>query len=153
MITPLDDYAIHQTPEPVSRPASSIPSGADARARELEGALRVHWKAGTRHPAGGQIDMQPLAKLLTKGIGYHHPQWGHGLWKGELAVGHERYRPEELDPLRPEHVHVHQILRARMAGPDCERRDIETLETMCFGPHAPPGLHGFLDGAPAGRTT
>lgn len=144
---------------------AEIPPGVDAGARELQGALRVNWKTGTRHAAGGsiemrasdgaswQIEMQPLATLLTKGLGYQHPQWGHGLWKGELALGHERFRPDELDPLRPDHVHVHQLVRAHMSGPDRERSGVGILETMCFGPHAPSGFKEFLDGAPSKEAT
>ena len=122
--------------------------------------LQVHWKSGTRHPEGGtitmrdsdggdwRIDLQPLATMLTKGIGYQHAEWGHGLWKGELALGHERLQLAELDPLRPDHVHVQQLVRAHLRAPDGERRGVGILETMCFGPHAPSGFQGFLDGAP-----
>jgi hypothetical protein len=97
--------------------------------------------------AGWAIDLEPLAMLLTKGLGYHHPQWGHGFWKGELALGHERLRVDELDPLRPDHIHVHQLVRARLRAPDGERSGTGILETMCFGPHAPSGFREFADGA------
>lgn len=82
--------------------------------------------------------------------GYHHPEWGHGLWKGELALGHEQFRLDELDALASENVHVHQIVRAQLSGPIGERSGVGILETMCFGAHAPSGFSGFLDGAAAG---
>ena len=31
------------------------------------------------------IDLEPLICYRMKGIGYMHPEWGHGMWKGELA--------------------------------------------------------------------
>ena len=36
-----------------------------------------------------------------KGLGYGHPHWGQGMWKGELATGHEFFDPRQLDPLAP----------------------------------------------------
>ncbi len=147
--------------QPAYADPARIPPGTDPGQREMhEPALRVHWKPGTRHPAGGtitmrdgdgaawRIELQPLATMLTRGIGYQHPEWGHGLWKGELALGHERVSLAELDPLRPDNVHVHQLVRAHLQAPDGEHSGVGILETMCFGPHAPSGFRGFLDGAP-----
>ena len=147
--------------QPAYADPAQIPAGADPRQQEMhDPVLQVHWKSGTRHPEGGtitmrdsdggdwRIDLQPLATMLTKGIGYQHAEWGHGLWKGELALGHERLQLAELDPLRPDHVHVQQLVRAHLRAPDGERRGVGILETMCFGPHAPSGFQGFLDGAP-----
>lgn len=146
--------------QPAYAEPSLIPPGQDHGLREMRSAaLEVRWKPGTRHPDGGTITMQDddgatwrvemhaLATLLTKGLGYHHPEWGHGMWRGELSLGHEQLRLDGLDPLRPDHVHVHQLVRAELRAPDGERSGIGLLETMCFGPHAPSGFRGFLDGA------
>ena len=151
--------------QPAYADAAQIPPGADPGQREFAQAqLDLRWQPGTRHPDGGtlrledrdgaawRIELQPLATLLTKGLGYHHPEWGHGLWKGELALGHEAFRLDRLDPLAPENVHVHQIVRAHLAGPDGERSGVGILETMCFGAHAPSGFTGFVDGAAAGAS-
>jgi hypothetical protein len=147
--------------QPAHADPALIPSGQDPGQREMhDPALRVRWKPGTRHPQGGSIKMrdadganwsielQPMATLLTKGLGYQHPEWGHGRWKGELALGHERLCLAELDALRHDHVHVHQLVRAHLRAPDGEQTGVGILETMCFGPHAPSGFAGFLDGAP-----
>ncbi len=146
--------------QPAHADPASIPPGADPGELAMRQAwLKVRWQPGTRWPAGGTIEMddaaggrwrlelEPLATLLTKGLGYHHPEWGHGIWKGELALGHERWRIDEVQPLRPDHVHVHQLVRARLASPRGERSGIGTLETLCLGPHAPSGFAQFLDGA------
>ncbi len=147
--------------QPAYPDAAQIPAGPDPRQQELhEPSLRVRWKPGTRHPDGGtitmrdaqgadwRIELQPLATMLTRGLGYQHPDWGHGHWKGELVLGHERLRLAELDALRPDLVHVQQLVRAQLAAPDGERTGMGVLETMCFGPHAPSGFRAFLDGAP-----
>jgi hypothetical protein len=77
------------------------------------------------------------------GLGYVHPEWGHGLWKGEEAFGVEAWRPAELAPLDPRHVHVQQLCRARW-GP---REGIGVLEQLVIGPHRPSGFGSLLDGA------
>jgi hypothetical protein len=116
---------------------------------------RVHWKSGTRRAAGASIELverdgavheirlEPVLDFLMKGIGYSHPQWGHGFWKGELVIAGESWRVDEQHPLDPAHIHVHQLVRARMG----DRIGVGTLETICFGRHAPSGFSGILDGA------
>ena len=47
-----------------------------------------------------------------KGIGYTHPEWGHGRWKGELAVGGESWRTADLDENALENQHIQQVVRA-----------------------------------------
>ena len=78
------------------------------------------------------------------GIGYQHPEWGHGVWKGEELLGHEEWVLGDLDPLDYKHIHVHEICRARMG----DRVGVGTLETICFGRHTPSGFQALLDGAP-----
>lgn len=151
--------------QPAYADAALIPPGADPGQRGFAQArLAVRWQPGTRHPDGAtlrledhdgapwRIEMRALATLLTKGLGYHHPEWGHGLWKGELALGHEQFSLDSVETLAPENVHVHQIVQAHLSGPEGERDGVGILETMCFGAHAPSGFAGFLDGAPAGAT-
>lgn len=147
--------------QPAYADPACIPAGRDPGETTMaQAALRVHWRPGTRHPAGGmitmrdtggadwQIELEPVGTMLTKGLGYQHPEWSHGMWKGELTLGHEQFVPADLDPLRPEHVHVHQLVRAHLRAPGGERSGVGVLETMCFGPHAPSRFRDFLDGAP-----
>ena len=117
---------------------------------------RVHWQQGTRRSRSAEfhfveqpgqeitITVEPLLAFQMKGIGYSHPQWGHGFWKGEEAIAGESWRLDEIDPLEYSHIHVHQLVRARMG----EREGVGTLETICFGRHAPSGFRSFFDGAP-----
>lgn len=142
-----------------ARPEDIPGNGPEQQTEMRSAALSVQWQPGTRHPNGGRlvltdpeghervITLTPLATFMTKGLGYHHREWGHGFWKGELALGHERWRVAELDPLTHDNVHVHQLVRARMQGPEGESEGLGILETMCFGPHAPSGFKNFLDPA------
>ena len=77
------------------------------------------------------------------GLGYLHPEWSHGLWKGEEALGGEEWKLDALDPLDPRHIHVQQLCRARMG----DREGIGLLEQLVIGPHRPAGFRSLFDGA------
>lgn len=97
-------------------------------------------RSGERH----EITLEPLLRFQMKGIGYSHPEWGHGRWKGEMAVGGESWKLDELNPLALDNLHVQQVMRARMGGEE----GIGVLEQIAIGPHAPSGFKEFIDGAP-----
>ena len=141
--------------------AESIPRGADPGLREMaEMSHRIRWRKGTRWPEGAElhfasregasfeISLEPIARFHMHGIGYQHPGWAHGCWRGELATAAESWRIDELDPQQPQNVHAHTICRARMRGDGREREGHGLVETIAFGPHAPSGFRSILDGAP-----
>jgi hypothetical protein len=116
---------------------------------------RIVWRSGTRRatsasisltPHGGTpvtVDLEPLVTFQMRGLGYLEPEWGHGMWKGELAVGGDVWTLADLDPLDPRHLHVQQVCRARMDG----REGVGVLEQLVIGPHAPSGFRSLIDGA------
>lgn len=116
---------------------------------------RIDWLPGTRFARRAelelvdtqgqtlQIELEPLLRFHVMAIGYHHPEWGHGRWKGELATGHETLAVDDLPALDHRYVHVHQLVRAQAGN----RTGYGTFETLTFGPHAPSGFAHFLDGA------
>lgn len=116
---------------------------------------RIQYHPGTRLASAAEIDLVPmqgeirtiaLEPLLTfqmKGLGYMHPEWGQGMWKGELATGHESFHTNQIDPLARENIHVQQVVRAT----DGTREGIGVLEQIVIGPYAPGGFTDFLDGA------
>jgi hypothetical protein len=91
-----------------------------------------------------EIALEPLICFRMKGIGYSHPTWGHGLWKGELALGGESWKESELDPLAFENQHIQQVVRATLPSGE---QGIGVLEQIAFGPHARYGFREFLDPA------
>lgn len=136
-------------------------SPADTSGVALASAVdhEVTWRPGTRNaqrarilvdtPQRGrwEIDLEPLLTFRMRGIGYFHPEWAHGVWKGEEAVGTERFATAEVDPLALDSLHVQQVCRAR-AG---DREGVGVLEQLVIGPHEPSGLTDLLDGAPRAR--
>jgi hypothetical protein len=91
-----------------------------------------------------EIALEPLICFRLKGIGYMHPEWGHGHWKGELAIGGESWRSDDLDPMAFENQHVQQVVRATSGS---GAKGVGVLEQICFGPHARYGFKELLDPA------
>ena len=87
--------------------------------------------------------MEPLLRFQMRGIGYAHPEWGHGWWKGELAIGHETIDPDTLDLLQVPNFHTQQVVRVT----DGSRQGIGVFEQVHMGPYAPAGMTGMTDGA------
>jgi hypothetical protein len=123
--------------------------------RMAQVAHHIDWEPGTRRarraelvlsPLRGEalrIALEPILTFQMLGIGYLHPEWGHGLWKGEAALGAERWKLADLRPLDPRHIHVQQLCRAR-CGP---HEGIGVLEQLVIGRHLPSGFHALFDGA------
>lgn len=122
---------------------------------------RIAWQTGTRRaaraeltlaPHGGQphaITLEPMLTFQMLGLGYVNPDWGHGRWHGEEAVGGAVWTLADLDPLDPSHLHVQQLCRAHMGG----RTGIGVIEQLVIGPHAPSGFGDLFDGAKEGATS
>jgi hypothetical protein len=138
---------------------AEVPDGATEH-RMATAAHRVEYHPATRLAARAEIDLvrldggvrtitlEPELRFQMKGLGYGHPRWRQGAWQGELEVGGETFDPADLDPLAPENLHVQQVVRAS----DGERSGIGVLEQVVFGPYAPAGFTGPLDGARTGRS-
>jgi hypothetical protein len=120
---------------------------------------RPWWKPGTRRAAGLELRVEdgpgrphavrwtPIATFLMRGIGYGHPEWAHGSWKGELVTQREVLDPE-ADPMLPHNLHIQSIAKARHEGPDGLAADgIGIVEQLVIGPHAPSGFVDTLDPA------
>ena len=79
-----------------------------------------------------------------RGLGYTHPEWGHGLYHGRLKVEREDIDLAAIDPLAPENLHV-QLPVHVVANDGAE--GIGVFEQLIIGPFSPLGLDQFLDGA------
>jgi hypothetical protein len=139
---------------PLLAPGADPTSSAGLEtAREV--AHRIAWQPGTRRAARAEIDLvgpegarrtvalEPILHFQMLGIGYLHPEWGHGMWKGPEAVAGESWALADCAPLDPRHLHVQSLCRARMDG----RAGVGVLEQLVIGPHAPSGFTSLLDGA------
>lgn len=119
---------------------------------------RVQWRPGTRFADHFEYDLidwdgsvhtvtlTPKYEFQMRGIGYGHPEFGHGYWKGEAVTGGERLQLPVDNPLSREHVHVQALCDATLTRSDGSvEHGIGILEQLALGPH-PSGLTGILDG-------
>jgi hypothetical protein len=118
----------------------------------------IAWRPNTRTAASFEMTMtpwtgepttvrlEPLFEFQMAGLGYLHPEWGHGVWKGELEVGGERWDLPVEHPTSPDRLHVQAIVRATTSGGLGEHVGIGILEQLAIGRHDPTGLTGLFDG-------
>lgn len=142
----------------LSGPDAPVDLVEPAGERAFDVAHDITWRPGTRRgaaasltlwPHGGEpivAELEPILDFQMLGLGYLHPEWNHGSWKGEEAVGVESWRLDELDPLALEHLHVQQLCRVRVG----DEVGSGVLEQLVIGPHEPSGFVDLLDGASAG---
>jgi hypothetical protein len=118
---------------------------------------RVTWRPGTRWADRFEYDLvdwdggistvtlEPMYEFQMRGIGYGHPQFGHGVWRGESAVDGERLTLPVANPMTRDNVHVQALSKATFRGADgTVEEGVGILEQLAFGPH-PSGLTGILD--------
>ena len=143
-ILPVYDHPdlIPGTQDPDERPVASIEETIEyvpGTRRAARAHIALVEPDGNRH----DIDLDPVLCFRMKGIGYGHPDWNHGAWRGELAIGGDRWRIDDLDPLAFENQHLQQVVLATQG----DQRGVGVLEQFCAGPHARYGFTDFLDGA------
>ena len=143
--------------------ASIVPDGwqNDAQVEMAACKADVRFQPGTRRAAGASIsltdrenrayglELEPFATFQMKGIGYGHPEWGHGAFKGDqLTMTREDIAPGELNWADVHNLHIQALSRATLTGPDGETlKGIGTFEQLFIGPHAPSGFRDILDPA------
>ena len=126
---------------------------------------RVEWRPGTRWAQRFEYDLidwrdrlhtvalEPRFEFQMSGLGYGHPEFGHGMWKGESIVSAERITLPVATPCSRQHIHVQALCDATYVGPDgSTEHGIGILEQLAIGVH-PTGLRGILDPFTPGAVT
>lgn len=119
---------------------------------------KITYKLGTRHAKEASLFLENKAGELTTidltvkwqyymlGMGYNNPEWSHGMYKGELAVGYDSFKLEDITTSSPPYHHIQAFVSARMTLPNGQTRDgVGILEQMIVGPHAPSGFKNNED--------
>lgn len=146
---------------PWNKRASLMMDGAEqgAAMHLADDRFEIDWQPGKRHASAARlfgkdatgrehlVSWKPIATFMMMGIGYSHPAWGHGGWKGEFVVEREDFRPDDLDPLAFQHLHIQAIATARHEGAGAASDGIGLVEQFVIGPHQPSGFEGLSDGA------
>lgn len=136
------------------------PDGAPGEEMAAASA-RVRFKPGSRHAAGAEIlfrhrggadsriELSTHQHFYMQGLGYGHPEWGHGLHKGPLAIGYDTVVLADVEGYYPPHLHIQAFATATLTLPDGSRHEGRgILEQLIIGPHAPSGFKDILDPAP-----
>lgn len=138
-------------------PAGSLDGAALRLASGVEHRLEL--KRGTRHAERASIELRlgretaqltlkPLYNFYMSGIGYLHPVWGHGNYRGELETAGEAFALAEVDEAAPLYLHVQAVCEARLERPGAAAETgMGVLEQLILGPHAPTRLTGLFTGA------
>ena len=87
-----------------------------------------------------EISMTPRYQFYMSGLGYGHPEWGHGNHHGELAITYDTINLDEADPTHKLHFHIQAVVDAVMTYQGKEHKGTGVLEQMIFGPHHPSGF-------------
>lgn len=126
--------------------------------REIEaGDHRLEFRdKDSRFVTGGELDLidngeiitvklEPLLRFHMYGIGYSHPEWGHGMWKGEEVFTSEHWNLYEMDKQAKHFQHVQQVIRVTHG----DRVGHGVLEQAIIGNHDRYGFTGHADPLPA----
>ena len=72
--------------------------------------------------------MKPKFQWYMQGVGYGHPEWGHGHYKGENALGFDTFKTSDVNENAPGFQHVQAFSDVTLSGPaKC------TIHKMCSG--------------------
>lgn len=123
-------------------------------------AIEVKYRSGTRRVERAtllyrdrgrealRVEVEPRFHFYMPGLGYMHPEWGHGIYRGDLAVGYDSYRAGEIDDGQPGMMHIQAFSRAGLELADGTRHDgCGVVEQLIIGPHAPSGFRELFDPA------
>ena len=122
----------------------SLPGAAEAKLRVVATSTTLGSLAKSVGGDDVEVSYEPFLTFQMSGVGYRHPVWGHGMWKGELAIAGESWREEDLDPMAFDNQHIQQVVRARHG----DQVGVGVLEQIAFGPHHRYGFTDLLDPAP-----
>ena len=118
----------------------------------------IRWQSGTRHMQAFTLryrfrdedvtlEFEPLMHFQMFGLGYGHPEWTHGAWKGDAVTGGDRFAVPVGDPMAPHNIHVQTLSRVKCTRGGTVHEGVGILETLVMGVHSPSGLEGLLDPA------
>lgn len=151
-----DGRVWHQSGAVVPRLEDGEPVIDPGRVQRGESAtIDVEWGQGTRWARSLttrlglwnceplEVTYEPLVRFQMSGIGYLHPEWGHGKWRGEADATRDKIVLDEIDPLSGKYVHIQALSRARCGT----QIGMGVVEQLILGPHEPTGLAGVLEGA------
>jgi hypothetical protein len=90
------------------------------------------------------LTFRPTATFFMPGLGYMHPEWGHGTDHGDLAVTHDTWDVHQC-LLDPRFLHIQAISDVTLEFQGAIHQGTGVVEQMFVGTHAPTGMGEGLD--------
>jgi len=131
-----------------------VPLGDEGVPEEMEKvSIDIDFKPGTRHAKSATINMitkdekdirievEPRFQIYMSGIGYGHPEWGHGYNKGKLAVGYDTIDLSNVNETSFLYIHIQAVSRFTMG----DKIGWGVMEQFILGRHLPSGFKDFAD--------
>jgi hypothetical protein len=122
-------------------------------------AYECQWQPGTRHMERfslhyefdkftATLNFTPRVHFQMSGLGYLHREWGHGMWKGDIATTRDEFALPVSNPMNMEFIHVQSLSDVECVFSDGRdtQRGIGVLETLVLGAYSPAGFSGLSDG-------
>lgn len=112
----------------------------------------LNYKTGTRHLENAVLEardskdelvkltMTPRYNFYMSGLGYMHPEWGHGVHKGRDARAYDTIEISKADSLDPLHRHIQAFVDVVLERSGRSYRGTGVLEQLIIGPHLPSRL-------------
>lgn len=85
--------------------------------------------------------------FYMSGLGYMHPEWGHGMDHGEHDTAYDVIDLANVPDPDMLYLHIQALSDAVLKTDAGEHRGIGIVEQLFVGPHHASGLHGVLDPA------
>ena len=92
------------------------------------------------------LNITPKYHIFMCGLGYMHPEWGHGFFKGEDESYYDFYNLDK-DPHDPPFLHIQAVSDFKFVEKGKSFSGIGVIEQLFVGPHKISGLEGLFDGA------
>jgi hypothetical protein len=80
-----------------------------------------------------------------RGLGYGHPDWTHGGWKGALAVEREDIDLAGITAGRADHLHIQSISKVHLTLDGKTETGTGILEQLILGAYEPLGLTSIFN--------
>jgi hypothetical protein len=142
---------------PWNRSAVLVDLASGAETKLGSAAYEMPYRPGTRRAAACTLSglspqgpvtvrLAPASEFHMHGIGYGHPRFGHGGWRGELDVQTERFDAAGADAASPLNAHLQALVAAELTLPSGEvHHGRGVLEQLFIGAHAPSGFKELFD--------
>lgn len=154
-------YALNENADGTAWARSARIAREGAVKEAVEFSSRIDFKSGTRHAARAVIKMRfddgeeacielaPRYNFYMSGIGYLHPEWNHGTFKGNNSLMYDTIDLASINENAPIHLHVQALCEATMTDKEGKKSEgMGVLEQLILGPHAPSGFKSLIDPAP-----